>query len=153
MAAIIDIRTGAHLEDVTDFPVPAQPVRGTHLRVVHGGRPSVGRQRHQVFLVRRLLAVAVLAVVAVVGAQVVSMVASAFMVSGTAGVASINTSVPYVVQAGDSLWAVAERVAPASDPREIVEQIVQLNSGDGSSLTADSPLRVGQRLVLPADPG
>lgn len=148
MAAIIDIHTGAHLEDPIGFSVPAQPTPRTQLRVVHGGRSTLVRQRRRVFLLRRLLAVVVLAVVAVVGVQVVSMVVTAFTVPGAAGAASIDTSVPYVVQSGDSLWAVAERVAPTSDPREVVDQIVQLNGG-GSSLTADSALQVGQRLVLP----
>jgi hypothetical protein len=150
MAAIIDIHTGAHLEGLTEFAVPAPPAPRAQLRVVHGGRSPLVRHRRQVFLLRRLLAVAVLAVVTVVGVQVVSMVASAFMVPGVSGATSIDTSVPYVVQRGDSLWAVAQRVAPMSDPREVVDQIVQLNAGSGVSLTADSPLQVGQRLVLPA---
>ena len=67
-----------------------------------------------------------------------------------AGAASlIDTSVPYFVQSGDSLWALAERVAPQEDPRDVVDQILELNAGsDGFS--SDAPLRVGQTLRLPA---
>lgn len=48
------------------------------------------------------------------------------------------------VQAGDSLWTVAQRVAPESDPREVVQQLRTLNELSGSGL------QVGQQLLLPA---
>ena len=61
----------------------------------------------------------------------------------------IDTSVPYFVQSGDSLWTLAERVSPQEDPRDVVDQILELNAGiDGFS--SDAPLRVGQTLRLPA---
>ena len=47
------------------------------------------------------------------------------------------------VQPGDSLWSVARRVAPQSDPREVVEQLRRLNDLSGSGLQA------GQQLLLP----
>ena len=48
------------------------------------------------------------------------------------------------VQAGESLWAVARRVAPENDPREVMAQIRRLNDLEGSAL------QVGQQLLLPA---
>jgi LysM repeat protein len=48
-----------------------------------------------------------------------------------------------VVQPGESLWSVAQRVAPDNDPREIVAQIRRLNDLETSSL------QVGQHLLLP----
>ena len=48
------------------------------------------------------------------------------------------------VQAGESLWTVAHRVAPGTDPRETVQQIRQLNHLSSSGLQA------GQQLLLPA---
>ena len=50
----------------------------------------------------------------------------------------------YVVQPGDSLWTIAERVS-AGDPRDAVGRIEELNHLDGSLIEA------GQTLVLPAD--
>ena len=48
------------------------------------------------------------------------------------------------VQQGDTLWAVARRVAPGHDPRELVAQIRRLNHLETASLVP------GQQLVLPA---
>lgn len=50
----------------------------------------------------------------------------------------------YVVHAGDSLWSIAEAVAPGEDPRVVVDAIAEANgvrSGD---------LQPGQALVIPA---
>jgi LysM domain len=47
------------------------------------------------------------------------------------------------VQAGDTLWSVAQRTAPGHDPRDVVAQIRRLNHLETGNL------RVGQQLVLP----
>jgi LysM repeat protein len=47
------------------------------------------------------------------------------------------------VQQGETLWAVAQRIAPDNDPREVVAQIRRINHLESSSL------RVGQQLLLP----
>jgi hypothetical protein len=47
------------------------------------------------------------------------------------------------VQAGDTLWTVAQRLAPGRDPRPVVEQLRRLNHLDGVGLQA------GQQLLLP----
>jgi hypothetical protein len=49
-----------------------------------------------------------------------------------------------VVQPGESLWAVAKRVAPGHDPRAVIDQIADLNDLDSSAVAA------GQLLVVPA---
>ena len=49
-----------------------------------------------------------------------------------------------VVRPGESLWAVAERVAPGHDPRAVIDQIADLNNLSSSGLQA------GQLLVVPA---
>ncbi|MCA1825237.1 MAG: LysM peptidoglycan-binding domain-containing protein [Mycobacteriales bacterium] len=48
-----------------------------------------------------------------------------------------------VVRQGDTLWQIAQRVAPDNDPRAVVGALRELNGLDAS------PLRAGQRLVLP----
>jgi hypothetical protein len=48
-----------------------------------------------------------------------------------------------VVQPGESLWAVANRIAPGHDPRAVIDQIADLNDLQTSELQA------GQLLVVP----
>lgn len=48
-----------------------------------------------------------------------------------------------VVQPGETLWAVAKRVAPGHDPRAVVHRIQRLNDLDGGLV------RAGQLLLLP----
>ncbi|MGD0061939.1 MAG: LysM peptidoglycan-binding domain-containing protein [Streptosporangiaceae bacterium] len=48
-----------------------------------------------------------------------------------------------VVRPGQTLWSVAENADPNSDPRQVIQQISQLNA-----LTSDT-LMAGQRLWVP----
>jgi hypothetical protein len=50
------------------------------------------------------------------------------------------------VEAGDTLWGIARRVAPGRDPREVVDQMVRDNRLRGS-------LQVGQQLLVPMPTG
>lgn len=47
---------------------------------------------------------------------------------------------------GDSLWAIAEALAPDGDPRELVDEIIRLNG------LGDAVVEPGQRLALPVVP-
>ena len=47
------------------------------------------------------------------------------------------------VHAGETLWAVAQRVAPGQDPRAVVQRIREINHLDGGVVQA------GQQLLLP----
>ena len=49
-----------------------------------------------------------------------------------------------VVRPGDTVWAIASRVAPGSDPRAVADAIVSVNGIDAAGLVP------GQRLVVPA---
>lgn len=167
MAAIIDIRTGEGLAEqlsAHDLALVgfgprrnASRANSPQLRVIHGGKSAVAQRRRQVFLLRRALVLVVLST-AVLGAGLLlrsgfSAATSEQSMSASAtqgGAASlIDTSVPYFVKSGDSLWTLAERVSPQEDPRDVVDQILELNAGsDGFS--SDAPLRVGQTLRLPA---
>jgi Tfp pilus assembly protein FimV len=72
------------------------------------------------------------------------------VLSGGAALASRETGAPagsfqtVTVSAGDSLWSIAEEVAPGHDPRDVVDAIVRLNALDGASVVA------GERLAIPA---
>jgi nucleoid-associated protein YgaU len=50
----------------------------------------------------------------------------------------------WVVQPGETLWVIAERVAPDTDPRETVARIVAMND------LPDSSVLIGQELQIPA---
>jgi nucleoid-associated protein YgaU len=89
--------------------------------------------------VRRRRTVALLSL-AVIGAAWAGPVARG--VTGAPDAEPVSRS-SYVVRPGDSLWDIAERVAPGTDPRPLVDAIVESNHLDPSSLTP------GQRLVIP----
>jgi hypothetical protein len=49
----------------------------------------------------------------------------------------------YIVATGDTLWGIASRLRPGTDPRPIIQQIQQLNGVEAGSLAP------GQRLLIP----
>lgn len=69
---------------------------------------------------------------------------SASEASETAVPASTPTLGQTTVEAGDTLWSVAQRIAPDSDPRPVVAQLRRLNELESAQL------QVGQQLLLPA---
>jgi LysM domain len=50
--------------------------------------------------------------------------------------------VTYVVEPGDTLWSIARRVAPAQDPRPVVDGLIEANDLRGG-------LQAGQELSIP----
>lgn len=69
---------------------------------------------------------------------------------GLAAARSVEGSTPpaqqtVVVQRGDTIWSLASRHYPDSDPRSRVDEIERLNHLDGPDL------RPGERIQLPAD--
>ena len=49
------------------------------------------------------------------------------------------------VKAGQSLWSLAEDIAPGVDPRDVISDILSVNQLESGSVQA------GQRLMLPAE--
>jgi LysM repeat protein len=86
----------------------------------------------------------VLALVAVLAFALVSL----GQVAASAGPADGGTGEPvsatWVVQPGETLWVIAQRVDPQTDPRETVARIVAMNDLPSSSVQA------GQELKIPA---
>jgi len=65
--------------------------------------------------------------------------------AGAATVADVATVFDYVtIQSGQSLWQLAETIAPTSDPRDVIAEIVSLNQLPSENV------QPGQRLALPA---
>jgi hypothetical protein len=89
-------------------------------------------------------------VIALLVALPVVMAAFAFALNGGGAVASAetsSTSFSYVtVEAGQSLWSLAQTLAPTADPRDVIAEIVSLNQIQGE-------IQPGQRLALPAGYG
>jgi LysM repeat protein len=87
---------------------------------------------------RRLTAAALLVLALSVSAPAVS----AAVTGGSSRRADVADR--YVVQAGDTLWSIAVSRAPGTDPRRVVQAIVDANQVDAGKLVP------GQVLVIPA---
>lgn len=87
------------------------------------------------------------AVVATLSALPIVAGAFVFGLNGGGAVASgeqADVEFQYVtVRAGESLWSLAEDLAPDSDPRDVVSDILSLNQ------LPDAGLEPGQRLAIP----
>jgi len=58
-----------------------------------------------------------------------------------------GSSLAYLtVSDGESLWSIAEALAPQGDPRDLIDDIMRINGLD------DSVVQPGQRLALPMQP-
>lgn len=113
------------------LPAPS-PERPLPTRATVSCARAPGRQRRPAYLM--VAAVVTLAVIGGLGG--LGQAASARIPAETAVVR---------VGAGETLWDVAARVAPESDPRVVVERIRQLNGVVGSAV------QPGQQLRVPAD--
>lgn len=108
--------------------VDAVPAVKTHIRLTRRGR-----------VVLTTLA----AVPLIVGAVVFALNGGGAVASNGGGPAASFSHV--TVSSGESLWQIAERVAPSADPRDVVAAIVDLNQ------LQTSMLMPGQRLAIPVE--
>lgn len=89
----------------------------------------------------------VLALLAALPAVVALSVA---VLGGGAALASRDVGAPagsfetITVSHGDSLWTIAEEIAPGLDPRDVVDELVRLNALDSVGVQA------GQSLAIPS---
>lgn len=89
----------------------------------------------------RVVLTSVAALPLVAGAAVFALNGGGAFAGGTASSAPFR----YVtIQSGQSLWRVAESVAPTADPRDVIAGIVDLNRLESVDV------RPGQRLAIPA---
>ena len=63
---------------------------------------------------------------------------------GVGGTAHADSSRTYVVRPGDTLWSIATRFAPTTDPRVVVDGITSANGLDPAVLVP------GQQLTIPS---
>lgn len=109
-----------------------------------GIRRSTGRnqgiQRHSTVRLTRRGRVVVFAAVAVSAAGFMTFVGDLAGASSAGGEAATGS---YVVSPADSLWSIAQEVAPSADARETVERIKDLNG------MRSAVVFTGQELVVP----
>ena len=91
---------------------------------------------------RVLAAVAALPAVLALGYAIIGR--GAALASRDAG-APAGAFTTVTVSAGDSLWSIAEEIAPSEDPRDVVSAIVRLNGLDGVMIES------GQRIAIPTE--
>lgn len=103
------------------------PAPRTRLRLTRRGRA--------VFTALAAVPIAIVASVSVLGAGV------AAADGGQSPVAPLEV---VTVGHGDTLWELAESIAPDEDPREVIADIVRLNGLDGAVV------QPGQKIALPA---
>jgi hypothetical protein len=141
MVALLEDRSLTRHPAATPARPPAHRPR---LRVLDGGRTNAGDRT-----VAGLLALALALVVVVGGLRLVqgSPPATSW---AELHERSLTSPVPaqvadgdlvIVVQPGDSLWSLAESLAPGQDPRPVVDVLARANGG--------TTLRAGQSLVVP----
>lgn len=88
-------------------------------------------------------------VVAFLAAMPIAAGVAAVIINGGAAIGSNEAGAPagsfevVTVMPGETLWSIAEQVAPAEDPRGVVDEISELNN------LASAALDTGQRLFLP----
>jgi LysM domain len=144
------VRPGARAARSDGF-VGARPVRGgcspevgspeAGVQVHAGARPGC-RQEHAPLRLtdrgRRLVAGLSIAIGLVIAAGTAVTVE---LGDGDRGLRLAGSSI-VVVQSGDTLWSLAERVAPEEDPRAVVDAIVELNGLDSVDLAPGMELQL-----------
>ena len=117
---------------VPGVPALPEPYRRTRPQPARCHQPAAVYRR------RRVLAALVGLGVVLVGARV----GSALGGNSLAAAERLPHVQQVVVEPGDSLWSIAQRVAPGHDPRPIVDSLeAQVGTG---------PLHIGQTLSVPA---
>jgi Tfp pilus assembly protein FimV len=105
--------------------------------------PASGRTRLRLTVRGRRMLAVLAALPAVVALSVAIVSGGGALASRDAGPADAFTTV--TVSSGESLWSIAQTVAPEADPRDVVDAIVRLNALDSVTVQA------GQSLAIPAE--
>jgi hypothetical protein len=100
--------------------------------------PTFAHRPQPVRLTRRGRLVLVLAMLA----ALVVVLGSAGRSTEAAGHGPRTQPVTVTVQTGETLWQLASRVAPETDPRLVIAEIERLNTLSGSTVYAGQQLRV-----------
>ncbi len=112
------------------------------IAVIGDYRPAV-RSRLRITPRGRAVLTAAVATPLVVVALILSLNGGGATATSTGGTSLATVT----VHPGQSLWGIAEQVAPQSDPREFIADILRLNH------LASAEIQPGQELMIPAEYG
>lgn len=56
-----------------------------------------------------------------------------------------------MIESGQSLWSLAEQIAPAADPRDVIEEILVLNRLDSADVWAGQQIAIPQKYAPTSD--
>jgi nucleoid-associated protein YgaU len=139
---VIEVKSVRGLSTPADRLGAAGPSRETGRRCPARARAAAdARSAAPVRLTRRGRCLVVLVVLALAYGLLTIMSAPA---ASTRQVRHVRAHT-VVVTSGETLWDIAKSVAPGSDPRDVVAEIVDLNA-----LADPGAIRVGQPLDVPA---
>ena len=120
------------------------PRRGTAAPGAPGRRGATPRRRpaRSTYLRRRFAVVGLALGLVVVAAQAGAALGGSPLAAPERRPTSASATVQaVVVRPGDSLWSIAERVAPGEDPRPVVDEVEQARGG--------APLVPGETILWP----
>jgi nucleoid-associated protein YgaU len=128
------------IEQAFDQRVDGRPVQKRSKAVTSPHAPTSAAVSSPVRLTRRGRVVLTLV-------MMVGLVVAGFTLGRGSSQAAGHSHQPrhtVIVQAGDTLWSLAARVAPHADPRDVVAEIQSLNRIPGAVVVP------GEQLVVPA---
>lgn len=111
----------------------ARPVRRSHLRMTKRGRTVL---------------------LTLVATPVV--IAALFFGINAGGATATNSSTPLAkvtVVGGESLWSLAKQIAPNSDPRDVIADIISVNRLGSADIYPGEQLSVPAKYSVPAQQG
>ena len=88
----------------------------------------------------------------VLAAIPVVVMAMVFALNGGGAVATSGAGAPLetvTISAGESLWNLAEEIAPTVDPREFISDVLAVNPDAGSGLQAGAQLAIPAKYTTP----
>ena len=103
-------------------------------------RPSAAATRLRLTTRGRRVLLALAALPLAIGLAFAALSGGSAYAGGEEVSASFET---LTVMPGDTLWSIAEDIAPGADPREVIESLQQLNLLEGGMLM------VGEELAIP----
>ena len=125
---------------VAAAPFPASRHIGVQPVLVQPVAAGAPRTRLRITRRGRAVLASAIAVPLVLGTAAAVLNGGGAVATGTAPTAEFT----YVeVEAGQSLWSLAETIAPQADPREVIADVVQLNG------LPSADVQPGERLAIP----
>jgi hypothetical protein len=120
-----------------------QPVRTQVARIQVAGT-AVEAHRTRLVLTRRGRRLVTLLIAIPLALAAFFAVVSTGQAAATDGAATTDSSLVWItIESGETLWSLAQQIAPTKDPRDVIADIVSLNQ-------LHSDLQPGQRIALPA---